>query len=335
METSKYQNGKIYKIESQNTTKIYIGSTTKSLDTRLKGHVRNFLAFINDESNSYLTSFDIISKGFYNIKLIENYPCDTKEKLHIREGEFITQFRDVCINQRIPGRSPHEYYIFTKQQKQKYYEEHRDDLLKYKKEYYKKNKNHLLETHRKWENEHADELKEKYDTKQDCFCGGIFTYRSKLKHVDSVKHQTYCKENPDVYEIDFGKEILCKICNSTYDPKYESRHLASKTHQKYVENKQETECPCGSTFFEQYRYKHEATKKHKQYLESIKEDSDDESESDDDSENIVLEKNNELKDTVKQKVKFTCECGSIMNTDSNTKNKHYKTKKHRKFISSV
>ena len=34
--------GKIYKIISINTDKIYIGSTTKSLYERLQGHKRNY-----------------------------------------------------------------------------------------------------------------------------------------------------------------------------------------------------------------------------------------------------------------------------------------------------
>ena len=33
---------KIYKIISENTPMVYIGSTTKPLQTRLKGHVRDY-----------------------------------------------------------------------------------------------------------------------------------------------------------------------------------------------------------------------------------------------------------------------------------------------------
>jgi len=41
------ESGKIYKIISDSTDKIYIGSTVKTLDERLKEHEKDFLNFFS------------------------------------------------------------------------------------------------------------------------------------------------------------------------------------------------------------------------------------------------------------------------------------------------
>ena len=94
----KYQNGKIYAIRSNMTDKYYIGSTTQPLHKRLYEHKTK-----EDCSSSYIFCFPDVY-----IELIENYPCNSKEELHRREGELIRENICKVVNKTIPGRSKEE-----------------------------------------------------------------------------------------------------------------------------------------------------------------------------------------------------------------------------------
>ena len=66
-----YQLGKIYKIVCNTTGKIYVGSTCQcSLAKRLSGHVKDFNCWKNKTITKYMTSFDLLEKNNYVIKLI-------------------------------------------------------------------------------------------------------------------------------------------------------------------------------------------------------------------------------------------------------------------------
>mmetsp|Transcript_32664 Transcript_32664/g.38318 ORF Transcript_32664/g.38318 Transcript_32664/m.38318 type:complete len:156 (+) Transcript_32664:95-562(+) len=76
-----YKNGKIYKIVCNETNEIYIGSTTQTLTDRLCQHVSKF----KHNNPRACMSKQIIERGNYNIELIEEYSCNNKEELQIRE----------------------------------------------------------------------------------------------------------------------------------------------------------------------------------------------------------------------------------------------------------
>lgn len=102
-----YQLGKIYKIVSNVTGDVYIGSTTKKyLSERLKDHKYEYKRYLNGE-RGYITSFKIIESGDYDIILLENCPCETKDQLHARERFHIEN--NECINRYIPGRTRKQY----------------------------------------------------------------------------------------------------------------------------------------------------------------------------------------------------------------------------------
>ncbi|ARF12390.1 hypothetical protein Klosneuvirus_5_60 [Klosneuvirus KNV1] len=79
-----YQHGKIYKITSDETEQIYIGSTIQPLHKRLIQHRNKYKRYKNGTYH-YLSSFEIVNYDDAVIILIENYPCNTKEELFIRE----------------------------------------------------------------------------------------------------------------------------------------------------------------------------------------------------------------------------------------------------------
>ena len=86
-----YQNGKIYHIIDLVSNECYIGSTTLDLSQRLAQHVCSYKRWLNGKTN-FVTSYIIIEKGDYDIVLIENYPCNSKEALHARESTFQSNY---------------------------------------------------------------------------------------------------------------------------------------------------------------------------------------------------------------------------------------------------
>lgn len=65
----KYQNAKIYKITDRTNENIYIGSTCKSLEHRLKDHQAHYKYYQNN-GKKYISSIEIIKNGDYIIELL-------------------------------------------------------------------------------------------------------------------------------------------------------------------------------------------------------------------------------------------------------------------------
>ena len=118
-----YKNGKIYKIVSDLTDKIYIGSTCQPLCKRISKHRNNFKSF-KEGKYGLNTSFEIIKLGNYFIVLIENVECDNKEQLFARERYYIELHKDNCVNKYIPTRSIKEWTDDNKADRKKYQEKY-------------------------------------------------------------------------------------------------------------------------------------------------------------------------------------------------------------------
>jgi hypothetical protein len=103
-----YADGKIYKITSPSTSKIYIGSTRQSLQQRFSNHISNY------SSNRGVKSAEIIKHNNATIELIEDYSCNSKRELEKREAYHIKQNIANCVNKCIPCRSKREYWLDNK-----------------------------------------------------------------------------------------------------------------------------------------------------------------------------------------------------------------------------
>jgi len=142
-----YQNGKIYKIESNLGDKVYIGSTTKQyLSQRMVSHRKNYMRWKSgkrDLTTSFLL-FDEYGIENCQIVLLETCSCDSKDALHAREAYYIRALK--CVNKCIPGRTSKEYDNDNKDRireyKQKYYIEKKDEL----KQKYESNKEQIADT---------------------------------------------------------------------------------------------------------------------------------------------------------------------------------------------
>ena len=162
----KYDFGKIYKITSPHTDSVYVGSTIKSLRQRLQEHESNYRSYLKGKRMK-LESFEILKLNDYNIELIENYPCNNRNELVLREGYWMKLIE--CVNNTIAGRTKKQYHI-----------DNREHHINYSKKYYQINKNTLLE-------------KQKMQT--NCECGGHYARNHKARHMRSKKHQKYLELN--------------------------------------------------------------------------------------------------------------------------------------------
>ncbi len=132
-----YQLGKVYKIMDNTNGNVYIGSTCVSLSQRLAKHLSKYKQYLKGKTN-FVSSFDIIKNGNYDIVLIEKCPCNDKEELHKKERFYIESID--CINICVPSRTNKEYKENNiekiKQYEAKYYEINKVQILQRQKQKY-------------------------------------------------------------------------------------------------------------------------------------------------------------------------------------------------------
>jgi hypothetical protein len=148
--------GRIYKISSPNSDKIYIGSTTRTLHER----------FIKHKNKKDSTSKIIFEFGEPNIELLEEVQVSCKDDLRQIENKYIIQFRDICVN---------KYSAFGQDEEKK----------KQTSKIYRKKT-----TERKKESS-----KIRYEKLKkiiiNCICGSVFNKHDEKRHYKSIKHQNY------------------------------------------------------------------------------------------------------------------------------------------------
>jgi hypothetical protein len=175
-QTNKYQQGKIYKIISPHTDKIYIGSTCKKyLSQRLTAHTSSYKEKLKNNTRDKIMSYELLALGDVEIILLETYPCNSKDELVARERHWMDQNRDIIINKVIPFRTRIEHYRET------------DTVQKWREE----NKEKVLEANRKSQLKYRAERYASYNKKFNCVCGGNYTHGAITKHNKTDKHETY------------------------------------------------------------------------------------------------------------------------------------------------
>ena len=159
-----FQNGKIYTIRSSQTDKYYIGSTNqKTLAQRLGKHRNNYRDYLKDNTQTYVTSYEILQYDDYYIELLELFPCNTKAELHQREGQLQRQFKNETVNKVISGRTAIEWrkdnaeQIATK--KKAYNELNVEQVATNHKEYYELNKEQIKIKLKAYNESHKEERK--------------------------------------------------------------------------------------------------------------------------------------------------------------------------------
>ena len=179
-----YSQAKIYKIECNMTNEVYYGSTTQSLGMRLAIH----------KYSKQCRAIDIIDRGNFNMKVLEEYPCNSKKELETRERWYIEN--NQCINKIIPTRTRKEYYKDNKEKRQAYDKQRTELKREYDKEYREDNKEDIKQKKKKYYKANKEKIKAYESTKIKCECGcevsqsKLSRHKKTKRHLDLLGHQS-------------------------------------------------------------------------------------------------------------------------------------------------
>jgi hypothetical protein len=192
MEINKYQLGKIYKLTSEHTDKIYIGSTCKKLlCQRLAAHSSDYKLW-GEGKGKNISSFELFELGSVQITLLEAYPCETKDELLAKERYWIEKYKDIIVNNRIPITNSEE----KKEIKKNYYKANKEHVNETHKKYREANKEKIKECKKKYYEANKEKSLEKQKQKYICLCGVEITITHRSRHEKSIKHLKYINELP-------------------------------------------------------------------------------------------------------------------------------------------
>jgi len=162
---SKYSNGKIYKLTSSQTDKVYIGSTITSLNNRFSNHKSHYKSWLKSQMDK-ITSYDLLQYEDVKIELIKEFPCETKKELEKEEGKIILD--NNCVNKYVAGRT--------------------------RKEYVEANKEKINERRKENTRIYRHKNKEKINEKFTCECGSNYIYKHKSRHFKTKKHLKFVNQ---------------------------------------------------------------------------------------------------------------------------------------------
>jgi hypothetical protein len=147
----------------------------------------------------YSTSKKLFKLGIVSIELIKLFPCDCKKELEKEEGKYIREYKNICVNRRIAGRTQKEYREDNKKKIKEKRENNKDILKEYNKKRYENNKVKIKEKNKKYYEIHKEEIKEKISEKSKekykCFCGSEIVKCTKARHERTNKHISFINNN--------------------------------------------------------------------------------------------------------------------------------------------
>ena len=224
-----YQKGKIYKIISNETDEVYIGSTTQTLSLRLGGHKRNYKKYLNNKY-SYTTSYNILKYDDVKIILIEECPCDNREQLLKREQYYIDNMD--CINKNRATISH-----LTKEENGKYkYQQALKNNPNLCKDIYqnalKNNPNLCKDRYKRRLEKNPNLSKDEYQSRLE-----------KNPNLNKDEYQKALKNNPNInkekyqkYKDTKNQKILC-VCGREVYKRYLNKHKTLKIHNDLLSKK--------------------------------------------------------------------------------------------------
>ena len=204
--------GVIYVIECKETGEKYVGSTKSKLNIRMTGHRFNCKAYDNGKKIANCSSFNIIRRNNYEVKVLEELKTDDKKELTKVETKYINELDSINTMKKAYA-SPEEKKQTEKERHQteeykekkvqwdkKYREKNKEKIAEKKKEYQKENKEKIAEKNKEYRENNKEEIaekkkeqyeKDKENGKRDiiiCSCGGTFSLNGKKRHEQTKKH---------------------------------------------------------------------------------------------------------------------------------------------------
>ena len=140
--------GSIYSIKNRVNQLMYVGSTIRDLETRMKQHKKDMYKFTNFKLYKAMTEFK--SDNFY-INLLEEFEYNDIKELRRQEGKYIKIIKPE-LNKNIPTRTIKEYNEDNKQKlrlyRKLYYRDyrlkHQEYLKQYRRNYYNNKKSNII-----------------------------------------------------------------------------------------------------------------------------------------------------------------------------------------------
>lgn len=209
-----YSKGKIYLIKNSVNDLVYVGSTTVSLQRRLRLHKEDSIKPACQHWKLY-QAFSSIGLQNFSIELIENFPCSQQSELLRREGYFIRHFNSIekGYNTLLSGRTVQEY---KKDNRELILE--RDRL--HSREYYNKN---------------IDIIKEKSklyyarpEVKKRC---QEYNKQYNIEHKEEIQqyNKAYMALKGDAVRAKAGEMVTCEHCGKQVRRDYKKKHIVRCT----------------------------------------------------------------------------------------------------------
>ena len=181
----------VYKITNSVDDRLYIGSTTQSLNQRFSQHKKNATIETRKGYNGALyVAMRELGIDKFHIEVIETVECKDKDQLHQHEQKHIDEIKPVFNYQRAHNteadkiETRKQYYINNKdkihvyaisterrESMKTYQQENKEKLKKYKAELFKKQKANAVSC--------------------ECECGGHYKDYTKKQHLKSKKRITW------------------------------------------------------------------------------------------------------------------------------------------------
>ena len=172
-----FSKGKIYKLVSNISSDVYIGSCIIELCRRLSKH--------KSPSNTCASKSMFINDAIITIVLIENYPCETKNQLKARELHYRTTIECIIKNRPFITDIIHNNY---NEWKKEYDLMHKEYINEYKRQHYESNKHSVLERQKQYYETNKQVIKEKAKKTYLCDCGTTTYILHKTHHIKTTKH---------------------------------------------------------------------------------------------------------------------------------------------------
>tara|TARA_R110001606_G_scaffold389114_1_gene554920 strand:- start:115 stop:846 length:732 start_codon:yes stop_codon:yes gene_type:complete len=208
-----YKTGYIYSIRSNETDKIYIGSTFQRLSKRFHEHKARYKCFLKlGQTKNKISSKEILKYNNAYIELIKEVKVKNRQELNKYEGEAQRENKNILINYQIMARPEEEKKEIRRKYCKMIYE-------KTKKENPEKIKIRAIENY----NKHKLIInKKKRDApKIKCEICNIEIHKTEENRHKKSKRHNNLLSNINYYE---DREIQRKMKNREYSKKYKIEH---------------------------------------------------------------------------------------------------------------
>ena len=240
-----YSKTTIYKIQHKEIDELlYIGSTTDF--TRRKAQHKR----VCDNANSKAYNFKVYKMirgngGFdcFNIIVIKDFPCNTKQEALIEEDRVTRQMK-ANMNSLRAYVTPDD----TKEREKQYRLEHKDEIAERGKQYRLEHKDEIAERGKQYYNQNKEQISEQHKRNYELNKPKRLEQRKQYDKLHKEQRVEYFKRN---YEL--NKEKILEQSKQRYEKIKEQR-------------KQKNTCECGCIIRKDSLPKHLKTKTHQNYL---------------------------------------------------------------------